>query len=298
MTTITTTTNNTFDLANVIAEYKAGFEQYKADNKQYNADAYRRKIESINSDAALTNGAFNQFAYGSQMFEGKTLQEIAESLKTMQVKDSSREDENGLIFPHVTLQLVSPTTPAQYYGLIAEAVKLGFEVCPDWRLHVGTGRHFPACRLVRQAEWYKPHNEKLMAERIAEAEKQEAERLKAEYFNEHRVQAYVEQAQRKFMATQAQQAAISLSAAISRELYASSGLSDDDLAVVAQSDVWAFNTLAPQLQEKDPNVISAALTGAGFVKGKHKLSDGKQATLWVKDGADVTALTLESKYIQ
>ncbi len=134
-----------------------------------------------------------------------------------------------------------------------------------------------------------------MAERIAEAEKQEAERLKAEYFNEHRVAAYVEQAQRKFMAAQAQQAAISLSAAISRELYATSGLGDDDLAVVAQSDVWAFNTLAPQLQEKDPNVISAALTGAGFVKGKHKLSDGKQATLWVKADADVTAT--DSKFI-
>ncbi|MGH2441231.1 hypothetical protein [Vibrio cholerae] len=287
---------NTFDLANVIAEYKAGFEQYVADNKQFNADAYRRKIESINSDAALTNGAFNQFAYGSQMFEGdKTLTEIAESLKTMQVKDSSREDENGLIFPHVTLQLVSPTTPAQYYGLIAECVKLGFEVCPHFQLHVGTGRQFPACRLVRKAEWYKPHNEKLTESRIAEAEKQEAERLKAEYFNEHRVQAYVEQAQRKFMAQQAQQAAISLSAAISRELYATSGLGDDDLAVVAQSDVWAFNTLAPQLQEKDPNVISAALTGAGFVKGKHKLSDGKQATLWVKADADVTAT--DSKFI-
>ncbi|HBN6837400.1 TPA: hypothetical protein L3330_003564 [Vibrio cholerae] len=295
---MTTTTTNIFDLAAVIAEYKAGFEQYKADNKQYNADAYRRKVESINSDAALTNGAFNQFAYGSQMFEGKTLQEIAEALKTMQVKDSSREDENGLIFPHVTLQLVSPTTPAQYYGLIAECVKLGFEVCPDWRLHVGTGRQYPACRLVRKAEWYKPHNEKLMESRIAEAEKQEAERLKAEYFNEHRVQAYVEQAQRKFMAQQAQQAAISLSAAISRELYASSGLSEDDLAAVAQSDVWSFTKLAPQLQEKDPNVISAALAGAGFVKGKHKLSDGKNVTLWVKDGADVADVTAtDSKFI-
>ncbi|HDV5276608.1 TPA: hypothetical protein RI707_003475 [Vibrio cholerae] len=287
---------NTFDLANVIAEYKAGFEQYVADNKQFNADAYRRKIESINSDAALTNGAFNQFAYGSQMFEGdKTLTEIAESLKTMQVKDSSREDENGLIFPHVTLQLVSPTTPAQYYGLIAECVKLGFEVCPHFQLHVGTGRQFPACRLVRKAEWYKPHNEKLTESRIAEAEKQEAERLKAEYFNEQRVQAYVEQAQRKFMAQQAQQAAASLSAAISRELYASSGLSDDDLAIVNQSDVWSFTKLAPQLQEKDPNVISAALTGAGFVKGKHKVADGKQPTLWVKANADVTVT--DSKFI-
>ncbi|RGP95672.1 hypothetical protein BC352_18660, partial [Vibrio cholerae] len=238
-----TNINTTFEISAVIAEYKAGFEQYVADNKQYNADAYRRKIDSINSDAALTNGAFNQFAYGSQMFEGKTLQEIAESLKTMQVKDSSREDENGLIFPHVTLQLVSPTTPAQYYGLIAECVKLGFEVCPDWRLHIGTGRQFPACRLVRKAEWYKPHNEKLMESRIAEAEKHEAERLKAEYFNEQRVQAYVEQAQRKFMAAQAQQAAISLSAAISRELYAASGLGDDDLAIVNQSDVWSFTKL-------------------------------------------------------
>ncbi|HBC2010415.1 TPA: hypothetical protein I6Z63_003397, partial [Vibrio cholerae] len=82
------------------------------------------------------------------------------------------------------------------------------------------------------------------------------------------------------------------------ELYASSGLSDDDLAIVNQSDVWAFNTLAAQLQEKDPNVISASLQSLGYAKGKHKLSDGKQATLWVKDGADVTALTLESKYIQ
>ncbi|HDV5483217.1 TPA: hypothetical protein RI779_003482 [Vibrio cholerae] len=297
MTTTTTTTINTintFDLAAVIAEYKAGFEQYKADNKQYNADAYRRKIESINSASALTNGAFNQFAYGSQMFEGKTLQEIAETLKTLPVKDSSREDENGLIFPHVTLQLVSPTTPAMYYGLIAECIKLGFEVCPDWRLHVGTGRNFPACRLVRKAEWYKPHNEKLMAERIAEAEAEEAERLKAEYFNEHRVAAYVEQAQRKFMAQQAQQAAISLSAAISRELYAASGLSEDDLKVVAQSDVWAFNTLAAQLTEKDPNVISAALTAAGYVKGKHNVN-GKNSTLWVKANADVTAT--DSKFI-
>ncbi|ACQ62805.1 hypothetical protein IAI01_16615 [Vibrio cholerae] len=290
-----TTTTNIFDLAAVIAEYKAGFEQYKADNKQYNADAYRRKIESINSDAALTNGAYRDFAYGSQLFEGdKTLTEIAEMLKT-RTAQTEREDEQGFIYPHVVIQFVSPMTATQYYGLIAECVKLDFEVCPDWRLHVGTGRQFPACRLVRKAEWYKPHNEKLMAERIAEAEKQEAERLKAEYFNEHRVAAYVEQAQRKFMAAQAQQAAISLSAAISRELYATSGLGDDDLAVVAQSDVWAFNTLAPQLQEKDPNVISAALTGAGFVKGKHKLSDGKPATLWVKANADVTAT--DSKFI-
>ncbi|CSC97664.1 Uncharacterised protein [Vibrio cholerae] len=295
MTTTTTTTINTFDLAAVIAEYKAGFEQYKADNKQYNADAYRRKIESINSDAALTNGAYRDFAYGSQLFEGdKTLTEIAEMLKT-RTAQTERQDEQGFIYPHVVIQFVSPMTATQYYGLIAECVKLGFEVCPDWRLHVGTGRQFPACRLVRQASWYKPHNEKLMESRIAEAEKQEAERLKAEYFNEQRVQAYVEQAQRKFMAAQAQQAAISLSAAISRELYATSGLGEDDLAVVNQSDVWAFNTLAAQLAEKDPNVISAALTGAGFVKGKHKLSDGKNVTLWVKANADVTAT--DSKFI-
>ncbi len=218
-------------------------------------------------------------------------------LKT-RTAQTEREDEQGFIYPHVVIQFVSPMTATQYYGLIGECIKLGFEVCPDWRLHVGTGRQFPACRLVRKAEWYKPHNEKLMESRIAEAEKHEAERLKAEYFNEQRVQAYVEQAQRKFMAAQAQQAAISLSAAISRELYASSGLSDDDLAIVNQSDVWAFNTLAAQLQEKDPNVISASLQSLGYAKGKHKLSDGKQATLWVKDGADVTALTLESKYIQ
>ncbi len=295
---MTTTTTNIFDLAAVIAEYKAGFEQYKADNKQYNADAYRRKIESINSDAALTNGAYRDFAYGSQLFEGdKTLTEIAEMLKT-RTAQTERQDEQGFIYPHVVIQFVSPMTATQYYGLIAECVKLGFEVCPDWCLHVGTARQYSACRLVRQSSWYKPHNEKLMAERIAESEKQEAERLKAEYFNEHRVQAYVEQAQRKFMAQQAQQAAISLSAAISRELYASSGLSEDDLAAVAQSDVWSFTKLAPQLQEKDPNVISAALAAAGFVKGKHKLSDGKNVTLWVKDGADVADVTAtDSKFI-
>ncbi|HAS3361912.1 TPA: hypothetical protein I6104_002164 [Vibrio cholerae] len=291
---MTTNTNSIFEISAVIQEYKAGFEQYKADNKQYNADAYRRKIESINSDAALTNGAYRDFAYGSQLFEGdKTLTEIAEMLKT-RTAQTEREDEQGFIYPHVVIQFVSPMTATQYYGLIAEAVKLGFEVCPHFQLHVGTARNFPACRLVRKAEWYKPHNEKLMAERIAEAEKQEAERLKAEYFNEHRVAAYVEQAQRKFMAAQAQQAAISLSAAISRELYASSGLGEDDLAIVNQSDVWSFTKLAPQLQEKDPNVISAALAAAGYVKGKHNVN-GKNSTLWVKDAADVTAT--DTKFI-